>query len=81
VAGSKSLNLVQRKPDKVVVLILSAPRLLAIKLVKNIGDKENKWHLRNQKKNPTFGNGDKRKATGQCRSDAQKRSSNSRKKK
>jgi hypothetical protein len=48
--GSKSLNLVQRKPDKVVVLILSAPRLLAIKLVKNIGDKENKWHLRNQKK-------------------------------
>jgi hypothetical protein len=48
--GSKSLNLIQRKRDKVVVLILSAPRLLAIKLVKNIGDKENKWHPRNRKK-------------------------------
>lgn len=33
------------------------------------------------KKNPTFGNGDRRKATGQCRTDAQKRSSNSKKKK
>jgi hypothetical protein len=33
------------------------------------------------KKNPTFGNGDRRKATGQCRSDAQRRSSNARKKK
>jgi hypothetical protein len=50
VVGSKSLNLIQRKPDKVVVLILSAPRLLAIKLVRSIGDKENKWHLRNRKK-------------------------------
>jgi hypothetical protein len=33
------------------------------------------------KKNPTFGNGDKRKATGQCRSTAQKNASNSKKKK
>jgi hypothetical protein len=33
------------------------------------------------KKNPTFGNGDKRKATGQCRSDKQKAASNRRKKK
>ena len=33
------------------------------------------------KKNPTFGNGDKRKATGQCRSGAQKKASNTRKKK
>jgi len=33
------------------------------------------------KKNPTFGNGDGRKATGQCRSDAQKKSSNTKKKK
>jgi hypothetical protein len=33
------------------------------------------------KKNPTFGNGDKRKATGQCRSTAQKNASNKRKKK
>jgi hypothetical protein len=33
------------------------------------------------KKNPTFGNGDRRKATGQCRSDKQKSASNSRKKK
>jgi hypothetical protein len=33
------------------------------------------------KKNPTFGNGDKRKATGQCRSSAQKKASNTRKKK
>jgi len=39
VVGSKSLNLVQRKPDKVLVLILSAPRLLVIRLVKSIGDK------------------------------------------
>lgn len=31
------------------------------------------------KKNPTFGNGDKRKATGQCRSSAQKKASNKRK--
>jgi len=33
------------------------------------------------KKNPTFGNGDARKATGQCRSQAQKNASNRRKKK
>jgi hypothetical protein len=33
------------------------------------------------KKNPTFGNGDRRKATGQCRSDKQKSASNNRKKK
>lgn len=33
------------------------------------------------KKNPTFGNGDRRKATGQCRSAKQKAASNSRKKK
>jgi hypothetical protein len=33
------------------------------------------------KKNPTFGNGDKRKATGQCRTGAQKKASNTRKKK
>jgi hypothetical protein len=33
------------------------------------------------KKNPTFGNGDKRRATGQCRTQAQKNSSNKRKKK
>lgn len=31
------------------------------------------------KKNPTFGNGDRRKATGQCRSTAQKNASNKRK--
>ena len=31
------------------------------------------------KKNPTFGNGDRRKATGQCRSQAQKNASNKRK--
>jgi hypothetical protein len=48
--GSKLLNLVQRKPDKVVVLILSAPRLLVIKLVKNTEVRVNKWHLRNRKK-------------------------------
>ena len=33
------------------------------------------------KKNPTFGNWDKRRATGQCRTQAQKNSSNKRKKK
>lgn len=33
------------------------------------------------KKNPTFGNGDKRRATGQCRTQAQKNASNRRKKK
>jgi hypothetical protein len=31
--------------------------------------------------NPTFGNGDRRKATGQCRTDKQKSASNRRKKK
>ncbi len=31
------------------------------------------------KKNPTFGNGDRRKATGQCRSQAQKNASNKKK--
>jgi hypothetical protein len=31
------------------------------------------------KKNPTFGNGDRRKATGQCRSDAQRRAATNRK--
>jgi hypothetical protein len=33
------------------------------------------------KKNPTFGNGDRRKATGQCRSSAQRKASNARRKK
>jgi hypothetical protein len=33
-----------------------------------------------KKSNPTFGNGDKRKATGQCRSSAQKKASNARRK-
>ena len=32
------------------------------------------------KKNPTFGNGDKRRATGQCRIQAQKNASNKKKK-
>lgn len=32
-----------------------------------------------KKGNPTFGNGDKRKATGQCRSTKQKAASNARK--
>lgn len=32
------------------------------------------------KKNPTFGNGDKRSATGQCRTQAQKNASNKKKK-
>ena len=33
-----------------------------------------------KKKNPTFGNGDKRRATGQCRTEAQKNASNKKKK-
>jgi hypothetical protein len=33
------------------------------------------------KKNPTFGNGDRRKATGQCRSNKQQAASNRRRKK
>lgn len=32
------------------------------------------------KKNPTFGNGDRRRATGQCRTEAQKNASNKKKK-
>jgi len=35
VVGSKLLNLIQRKPDKVLGLILSMPRLLVINLVKD----------------------------------------------
>jgi hypothetical protein len=37
--GRQSLNLIQRKPDKVLVLILSVPLLLAIRLVRGIGGK------------------------------------------
>jgi hypothetical protein len=33
-----------------------------------------------KKNNPTFGNGDKRKATGQCRTNKQKMASNARRK-
>jgi hypothetical protein len=35
VVGSKLSNLIQRKPDKVLVLILSIQHLLVIKLVKD----------------------------------------------
>jgi len=44
------LNLSLRKLSKVVVLIPSIRRLLVIKLVKDTEGRENKWHLRNQKK-------------------------------
>ena len=56
-------------------------RLLVTYLVKSIVDKVDDMTSKKPKKNPTFGNGDKRKATGQCRSSAQKKASNSRKKK
>lgn len=55
---------------------------VAIKHVKSIGGKEIKMAAaKKPKKNPTFGNGDRRKATGQCRSTAQKNASNAKKKK
>ena len=37
--GTKLLSLIQRKLGKVLVLIQSAPRLLAIELLKGIKDK------------------------------------------
>jgi hypothetical protein len=39
VVGSKLLNLIPRKPDKVPVLILSVPRLLVMELVRGIEGK------------------------------------------